>query len=324
MKTKLFLLGLLVSTMTMVGQTTNSTDSKKETWYFKLGGSYFIQTAATEFPVVGGQLPNRDVYAGTLTNNKLISRESVTGSFGEGFRSGITAGYRFSPRLGVELAANYYSSNSKTMAQTTDRLVTPSPTASTPVTYLSFTAEGQIKAFDLAPAIVMFLGESHGFEPYTKVGIIVPVHGTLEIETNRDYATFVGANQVANTVAYSKDVVKPNATVGFMAALGTSYKLGNHISAFAELEYRNFTVHGKTKETTEYTENGVDKLNTTTSFRKATYSTIHTDYVDHLDSNSNNSTYNSTGFDETKPMNELSSYVGISGLGFTLGLKYSL
>jgi hypothetical protein len=50
---------------------------------------------STEFPVVGGQLPNRDVYVGTLSNNKLASRESVTGSVWEGFRTGITAGYRF-------------------------------------------------------------------------------------------------------------------------------------------------------------------------------------------------------------------------------------
>jgi opacity protein-like surface antigen len=323
MKAKLFLLGLLVSTMTMVGQTTGTTDSKPETWYFKLGGSYFMQTAATEFPVVGGQLPNRDVYEGAVASNKLVSRESVTGSFGQGFRSGITAGYRFSPRIGVEMAVNYYSSDTKTMAQTTNRLVKYDP-ATTAATYVNFTADGKIKAFDLAPAIVMFLGENHGFEPYTKVGVIVPIHGTLNIETDRDYKTFVGANQVAETKAFSKDVVKPNPTIGFMAALGTSYKLGKNISLFAELEYRNFTVHGKTKETEVYTENGVDKLNTTTAFRKASYSATHTNYVDRLDSSSNNETYNAAGFKENEAMNELSSYVGISGLGLTFGLKYSL
>ncbi len=321
MKKNLFLLGMLVCSMATMAQTEKA--DKPESWYFKLGASYFNQTASTEFPVVGGQLPNRDVYAGTLTNNKLVSRESVTGSFGQGFRSGITAGYRFSTRLGVEMSANYYVSNEKTMAQTTNRLASYNPTT-TVATYVNFTAEGEIKAFDLAPAIVMFLGEAHGFEPYTKVGVIVPVHGTLDIKTNREYISFVGANQVAKTDAYSKDVVKPNPTLGFMATLGTSYKLGKHISAFAELEYRNFTVHGKTKETTAYTENGVDKLNETTTFRAASYSAIHTNYVDKLDTNSNNALTNPNGVDTTKPMDELSSYVGISGLGLTLGLKYSL
>lgn len=276
-----------------------------------------MQTAATEFPTVGGQDANKDVYVGTYPNNKLASRESVTGSFGEGFRSGITAGYRFTTRFGVELAANYYSSQSKTMAQTTNRLYAYNPNT-TAATYLSFDAEGKIKAFDLAPAIVLFLGESHGFEPYTKVGVIVPVHGTLEINTNKELLTYAGGNLVNTTKIEQTDVVKPNPTVGFMAALGTSYKLGNHISAFAELEYRNFTVHGKTKETTDYLVNGADQLSTLTT------SAIHTNYQDKIDVNSNNKDTNPNGVNTAKPMDELSSYVGISGLGMTLGLKYSL
>ena len=35
----------------------------------------------------------------------------------------LTAGYRFTARLGVELGVNYYTSNDKTMAQTTDQIV---------------------------------------------------------------------------------------------------------------------------------------------------------------------------------------------------------
>ncbi|AOW08423.1 outer membrane beta-barrel protein [Flavobacterium gilvum] len=316
MKKTLFLLSLMISTVTMVGQTSKTASSKPETWYFKLGGSYFMQTAATEFPTVGGQPANKDVYTGNYPNNKLASRESVTGSFGEGFRSGVTAGYRFNARFGVELAANYYSSQSKTMAQTTNRLYAYNPNT-TAATYLSFDAEGKIKAFDLAPAIVLFLGESHGFEPYTKVGVIVPVHGTLTIDTNKELLTYAGGNLVNTTKIAQTDVVKPNPTVGFMAALGTSYKLGSHISAFAELEYRNFTVHGKTKETTDYTVNEADQLST------LSVSAIHTNYRDKLDVNSNNSLTNSN-VDTNRPMDELSSYVGISGLGLTLGLKYSL
>jgi hypothetical protein len=38
--------------------------------------------------------------------------------------------------------------------------------------------------FWFSSALVLFLGEHAGFEPYTKVGVIVPVHGTLDIETS--------------------------------------------------------------------------------------------------------------------------------------------
>jgi len=285
---------------------------KPESWYFKLGGSYFIQTAATEFPIVNGALPNTDVYAADGTT--LISRETNHGSFGEGFRTGITAGYRFSTRLGVEVGFNYFSSASKTMVETTNRLVAAGPV------FATGKAVGKIQAFDVAPALVLFLGESNGFEPYTKVGVIVPVHGDLTIKTNRTYTTPAGI-----VTSYAKDVVKPNPTVGFLAALGTSYKLGTHIAVFGELEYRNFTVHGKTKETEVYTENGVDKLNTPTNFRPdASYSASHTKYVDQINTTSNSKVTNAAGFDNTRATDDISSYVGISGLGLTLGLRYSL
>lgn len=298
--------------MTMVGQTTNTASSKPETWYFKLGGSYFIQTAATEFPIVSGALPNTDVYAANGTT--LISRETNHGSFGEGFRTGLNVGYRFTPHLGVEMGFNYFSGNDKTMVKTVNRLAAAGPT------FVTGTAEGKIKAFDLAPAVVLFLGDHNGFEPYTKVGVIVPVVGDLTIETNRTYT-----NPAGTTNTYSKDVILPNPTVGFMAALGTSYKLGKNISLFAELEYRNFTVHGKSKETKEYTENGVDKLNTPTAFRAdASYSASHVNYVEQINSTSNSKVTNAAGFDNTKATDDISSYVGISGLGLTLGLKYSL
>ena len=303
MKKNLFLLGFMVCSMTMMGQT-----DTKESWYFKLGGSYFTQTAATEFPTVGGNAALSKVYVG----GKLVSEESVTGSFGEGFRTGFTAGYRFNERLGVEMGVNYYNSTDKTMAQTTTDNIFIS--GGKPV--FNFKSVGQITAFDLAPALVLFLGEHKGFEPYTKVGVLVPVHGDLEITSDAIAPT--GVANPATVAVHSVDKVKPNPTVGFMSALGTSYKLGKNISAFAELEYRNFTVHGKTKETTEFTVNGNDAL------ASRSQAQIHTNYQNSLNVNSNNAATNPSGLDNTKPMDELSSYVGISGLGLTLGLKYSL
>lgn len=270
MKKNLFLLGLLVCSMATVAQTEKA--DKPESWYFKLGGSYFNQTASTEFPTVGGNPALDRTYVG----GKLVSEKSVTGSFGQGFRTGLTAGYRFSTRLGVELGINYYNSNDKKMAQTTTDAIFVS--GGKPV--YNFKSVGQITAFDLAPALVMFLGETNGFEPYTKVGVLVPIHGDLEITTDAIVPT--GVANPATAAVHSVDKVKPNPTIGFSAALGTSYKLGKHISAFAELEYRNFTVHGKTKETTEFKMNGQDALGSRTTAQ------IHTNYRDGLDVNSNN------------------------------------
>jgi opacity protein-like surface antigen len=305
MTKNLFLLGLMACSMTMMGQTEKK-ESKTGNWYFKLGSSYFTQATATEFPTVSGQQPNRDVYVG----GKLVSRESITGSFGEGFRYGGNVGYRFTNRLGVEMGINYYNSNSKNMVETVDRVISVAGGAPT---YLNLTSNGRVKALDLAPAVVLFLGEVKGFESYSKVGVIVPVNGKLVIETTQNYnGPAVGGERTI----VQEDEVKPNPTVGFLAALGTSYKLGKNLSAFAEVEYRNFTVHGKSKETTRYAVNGADALSTRTTAE------INSNYVKTLNSSSNNAEFNTV--DPARPTDEQSSYISISGVGLTLGLKYNL
>jgi hypothetical protein len=67
----------------MIGQT------EKESWYFKLEDRILCKRQ-TEFPVVSGQLPNTDVCSNGTT---LLSRETNHGSFGEGFRVGVTGGF---------------------------------------------------------------------------------------------------------------------------------------------------------------------------------------------------------------------------------------
>jgi opacity protein-like surface antigen len=302
MKKNLLILGMMVCSLTMLGQAKKdgTTSSVDRGWYLKLGGSYFTQATATEFPSVNGREPNKDVFV----QGALTSRESITGSFGEGFRTGLTGGYRFNSRVGVEMGVNYYASNEKTMVQTISD--------NTKVLEI----EGQVKALDLAPALVLFLGESNGFEPYTKVGVIVPVNGQLDIKTNA---------VTAGGPLYRKDVIKPQPTVGFLASLGTTYKLTEKLSAFAEIEYRNFTVNGKSKEVTEYTIGGANAFQIPAGAPgHLSEAEININYRSSLNSTSNNSTTNPSGYDETKPGDDLSSYISISGVGLTLGLKYKL
>mgnify|MGYP003640048885 CR=1 FL=1 len=71
MKKNLFLLVFIACSMTMMGQT-DKKESNKESWYFKLGGSYFTQATATEFPTVSGQQPNRDIYVGGKLERVLL------------------------------------------------------------------------------------------------------------------------------------------------------------------------------------------------------------------------------------------------------------
>jgi hypothetical protein len=75
------------------------TNREKKSWYFKLGGSYFMQTAGDRISSGFRSVAKH----GCLCSNgtTLLSRETNHGSFGEGFRVGVTGGYRVSSRLGL-------------------------------------------------------------------------------------------------------------------------------------------------------------------------------------------------------------------------------
>lgn len=292
---------LLLLAVTSISVIANAQDANpKKGWYFKAGASYFIQTVATEFPSVSGNSATNE----TRVNGALISKESITGSFGEGFRTNLVGGFRFTERLGVEMGIHYYSSNSKTMVERHNY---------SSLVNVDTYANGKIRAFDLSPSLVLFLGEKGNFEPYTKVGVIIPISGNLEIKTNQ-----TSSNTSLAPSLYRRDIIKPNPTLGFMSSIGTSYKITNHISAYAEIEYRNFTVHGKTKETTDYKVNEVDQI------PSLPYASIHTNYVDTLNTSSNSQETNPSGYNPNIAKDELSSYISISGVGLTLGVKYSL
>lgn len=288
-------LSLITLFLLFVG-TVFSQVEKEERWYVKLNGSYFIQMASTEFPSVNNLEPMKKVYKDDI----LISEESVTGSFGEGARFGGTLGYRFTSRLGLELGINYYNGKEKTMLET----------ISNDVNILQ--SRGKVTAFDIAPALVLYIGDVKGFKPYTKVGVIVPIHGKLDIKTE--------AITPQGHTLYRKDQINPNPTCGFQGALGTSYKIYENISAYVELEYRNFSVGSKDKEVKEYslkTQTGdiIRSMNDLTEYE------LKTNYHKTLNTNSNNEKFNTV--DPEKPMDDLRSYISVSGLGLTLGLRMS-
>lgn len=296
MHKKIVLVSLIVSCSIVFGQ---KDTYSKEGFYFKTGGTYFVEATSTQFPTVGGLSPTKE----TSSNNVLTSREAIKGTFGEGFRINLEGGCRFNDRFGVEIGTHYYVSKSKTMAERQNF---------TDAVNYNLTVNGKIINFDLSPSLVVFLGKKGKFEAYSKVGAIIPFYGRSEITTAQQ-----SSNTALAPTIYKRDVIRPVATIGFTGAVGASYTLTSNFSAYTEIEYRNFTSHGKTKETTDYSINGVDQI------PLKSYSETHTEYVSSLNASSNAST-NPNGIDPNKALNELRSSVGISSIGFTLGIRYAL
>jgi opacity protein-like surface antigen len=311
----------------------NAQDDYNKGFYLKAGGSYFFKVTPVEFPAIGGE-PARDrvfnIIPGNPPTQQTVSESTITGSFGEGWKAGITPGYRFSRIIGVEVGLNYYKSRSQDMMRQRGSIGGNE--------VLNLHNSGSVRAFDISPALVAHLPSDGPIKPYAKVGVIVPIGGYLEITTNVNDRTGSIAENMhmvpdnlppGSTMILSNvkrvDRIKANPTVGFQSAIGFDWMLNDRISIYAELEYRNISVGGKEKElhelSGEYTivNNGQPIANGSVSMETASASSKLVNYHKTITSEDNVAGWEN--FDPNKPADELRSYINIGGLGVNLGIK---
>src|SRR5690606_32439527 len=105
------------------------------------------------------------------SRQNVVSETANTGAFGERWRAGVVGEIRFSEVVGFEVGLNYYEST------TQDMMVQQINAGGNTVFQRNTT--GKVKAFDLAPALVLHIPTMSSFKPYTKVGFIMPVGGYL-------------------------------------------------------------------------------------------------------------------------------------------------
>lgn len=258
-------------------------NAQESRWYIKPSASYFFSITPVEYPSIGG-LPSRDrnFLLNPITQAQSTQSEDImTGSFGEGYRLGLTGGYRLNDILGLELAFNYFKSNVQHMSRQNGTFAG----SGTPLdgnTALSLESTGQVTAFDVAPALVFFIpNKSELFKPYAKVGIIIPLGGYSENITHitdntgsvavsqglftsqtRAAATQAAIQQyqsvgfpynTPNLVMLLSDVeridhTRSKPTVGFQSALGADFWFSKRVSINLEIEYRNVAVASRIRE----------------------------------------------------------------------------
>lgn len=303
-------------------------------FYLKPSGSYFIKVTPVEFPNVGSLQPrNVTGYLSPPTaevprvTQVTTSTETITGSFGQGWRVGLAGGYRFSPYLSAELSVNYFQSETRRM---TRQYILDFDRA-TPA--LDLEARGHVHALDLAPSIVCWLPTDRPWSVYARVGLIVPVYGKLIIETHvqdkygltRTEQNAAGPVTITNINLHEEDQINPRPTIGFTGALGVRVPLGTAVDFFAEVEYRNISVSSKNKEITSYSGTATASTaggsqSTTLSLEQLSYAERHTDYEDVLDTQSNMKGSNGQYTDPSRAGNDLRSYINIGGLGLNVGV----
>lgn len=262
-------------------------EAPQSKWYIKPYASYFSSITPVEYPSIGG-LPSRD-RAFTINPSGTQATQSediMKGSFGAGFRLGVAGGYRFSAILGMEVALNYYKSNRQDMSKQ-NGTYTGTGTALDGTTALSLESTGQVTAFDIAPALVIYIpNQNEMFKPYAKIGVIVPLGGYSEnitkitdntgtvavsqgifnptlrsgataaltnVYTQMQAAGAISGFNTPNPVMLLADVervdeTRSRPTVGIQTALGADFWLSKRVGINLEIEYRNVTVASKTRE----------------------------------------------------------------------------
>lgn len=331
---------MAVTVTTQAQDISNTKTSSHSKWYLKIAGGYFFSVSPGQFPNVG-PYPPQDLHTEFNPTNAnpldTISRKVLTGSYGEGFRGGLSVGYNINKYLSVEGTFNYFHSKKNLMTRQQTTLVGTSKSLG------SVESHGYVNAVDFAPSLVV----SPGLEkvnPYVRFGVVVPLWGRLYIETDATQVSAVppGAPVPAGTQILTtinrKEEIKPNVTVGFQGALGVSFMVASRFDVFVEAEYRNVPVRSKEKEITKYNEttqfiNGATGAvlgdarppRTLNDLSTAEKNTV---YETTLDKNSN-TPINQQGTkviykDNNKPSNDLKSYINIGGLGLNVGLKFRL
>lgn len=313
---------LFLATFLVAGAALATFAQEGRGFYLKPTGSYFLKVTPVEFPNVGALQPRDYVFSinpnsGTQTR---ISEETITGSFGQGWRAGVTGGFRFNSVVAFEMGANFFKSDKNTMARQAGFI------GNTQV--LGLSAVGQVTAVDLTPSLVFHLPTEAKFKPYLKIGAVVPVYGYLEINTTvSDQTGTISRTVNPNFAAVDltrTEKVKPKPTLGFLGAAGFNYPIGKNISFFSEIEYRNVSVNSDSKEVTAFAATGTLANGSKVNVGLADLPTAsrETNYHKRLDGSSNIA--GTAGFDPNRPSDDLKSYINIGGLGLNVGIKIGL
>lgn len=307
----------------VIGLSTQFVSAQHKNFYVKPSFGTFLTATPGEFPNVGSSQPRETMISVNASTGAqtVVSEKTLTGSFGSGARTSVTFGWNLKKGVAFEVGATYFNGDSQTMMKKTATI------AGTSTMVLSVESMGKAKAVELAPALVAELPFLHKIKPYTRVGLILPVYGDLTVTSKvSDLTGAVAATVNPNFKAVEltrTEKISPNPTIGFISGLGLNIPVTPHLGITAELEYRSTPVRSKSKEITAFSATGKLANGTAVpvSLTDLPNYVKNVNYVEELNATSN--VYGNTGFDATKPGNELTSYINIGGLGTVIGIKWT-
>ncbi len=164
-----------------------------------------------------------------------IPIEGVYGSYGEGFKFGVSAGYMFSKNLGAELGFAYWLGKTLEMQGT----------FTTGVGVRKQSGSG----FVALPSIVVS-ANTEPVSPYARVGLVL---GILRVKNGYE----------SHSASNSQDIMQEetgNLAFGYAGAIGLLVPAGRIVGFFVEASIHTVTYSPDQSEYTKYIDGGVDQL----------------------------------------------------------------
>ncbi len=197
---------------------------------------------------LGAAISTSANYISTYVNsgNSYSSTVKKQG-FGSGIPFVIAAGWKFNQHYAIELGVDYFQGFA--IKQTVENIHSSNST-------YDYQWRGQMVS--LVPAFVMSL-PLNKFSPYARLGLKLGVLNRV-IEENHQVISYIETSTERQTKSRDYGGI----AIGAQVACGTDFVLSDVISLFCEIQLDGISyspTHGKY---IEYTENGIDKMNSRT------------------------------------------------------------
>jgi hypothetical protein len=233
------------STLTLFAALLLSASAYGQGFYFRAGLGYAFPMAGQTLEPMAG-----DLYNGTRSSSTFLQTYSMKNtSFSAGLQGGIGLGYMFSPNVGLQLDVNAGISNRKYAFQ--DKNVLVDLGAGAIQSNITITKQADLPVL-LAPSLVLQTSGKGKVNIYSRVGPVIPLATQIIQNTYIENVPGTGAPSSYNFTF----AIKSSFSMGFSAAGGLQYKLGNKVSLWAEVSMLSMSLYMKQSDLTGFEHDG--------------------------------------------------------------------
>ena len=266
-----------------------------QNFYLSASGGYAwgIRKSTSPFPIQS---------SGLIYNNNSVQR--VKKSLGAGFNSSLGGGYTFNKHHGFEAKLCYLRGLEIPVLKYEE--INQDNNFVFSYTY------GRAERLTLSLLFVANLGESKIWQPYVKLGPVVPVMNRIKY-----FSESIEPEMNVLHHNYNEAVSKSRFTIGFYGAAGLNRAVTKKLSVFLEASYQSMGISPKELLTTKVIRDGVDVTHELNVSEKQTI------YKDELTKDSNTTEFGPKTLDVNKPYETLREFASADHLNVNAGIIYS-